>query len=139
MQLILFIKKKLNVTWVSQKFCSILVMWGRFSIALNAFAEVVKVMNHTGLWNAIWLGAWPQNPQFYLSTFLQLEQNCLLKDRWITRELLWRSWENIQNSWEHHHCLHSIRWLRVNLLVEFVFMEICILYIYIYIYIWKVG
>ena len=36
-------------TWVSHKFCNILVTFGSFSALPDTFVEIVEVTNHTGL------------------------------------------------------------------------------------------
>ena len=41
---------------VSQKFCYILVTWGTILATPDAFAKVMKLMNHTGLWDAKFTG-----------------------------------------------------------------------------------
>ena len=75
----------LENTKSSQKFCNL--------AAVDAFADVVKVTNYTGLWDAkrawyspsaTWLGAQPQNPWFY--AYLTLP------DGWGSCEISWNIW-----------------------------------------------
>ena len=94
------------------------------SAALDAFAWVVKVMNHTGLWDIelawyslnatcfpLWIGTWPQNQPFKANlTLPDCQGSCNQKKFSWTIWLLY--WDQLHlhlfhNKW-FFGCFHSI-------------------------------
>ena len=67
------IQFKLTYTRMSHKFCNILVKWSTNLAALDVLAEVMKVMNHTGLWD-VKLGWYSSNATHWICRKVWIQQ-----------------------------------------------------------------